>query len=165
MPFNALTGHRPSCKACHERNFYPWLTMAPEYRRATDECEIPPLDIGIQAMQLSPYHAGVAGPCHTRLLTSPAFPPCSCPLSFQSQVRRVASKSLALNSGPLRGLFTPCVPWRTVSPQAAQALPTPGCGRGFTTVNPWLWTWAWQFGWSKTRFSQWSAPPCVRHTI
>jgi hypothetical protein len=52
-----------------------------------------------------------------------------------------------------------------VSPQAAQALPTPACGRGFTTVNPWLWTWAWQFGWSKTRFSAPSEPPCVRHTI
>jgi len=48
-----------------------------------------------------------------------------------------------------------------VSPQAAQALPTPGSGRGFTTVNPWLWTWAWawQFGWSKTRFSARSDPP------
>jgi hypothetical protein len=43
--------------------------------------------------QLSPYRAGVAGTCHTRLLTSPAFPSCSCPLSFQNQVRRVASKS------------------------------------------------------------------------
>ena len=89
------------------------------YRRATDECEVPPLDIGIQAIQLSPYRADVAGPCHTRLLTSPAFPPCSCPLSFQNQVRRVASKSLVLNSGPLRGQFTPCVPWRTVSLHAA----------------------------------------------
>ena len=29
-----------------------------------------------------------------------------------------------------------------VSLHAAQALRTPGCGRGFTTVNPWLWTWA-----------------------
>jgi hypothetical protein len=85
------------------------------YRRATDECEVPPLDIGIQAIQLSPYRAGVAGPCHTRLLTSPAFPSCSCSLSFQNQVRRVASESSALNSGPLQGRFTPCVPWRTVS--------------------------------------------------
>jgi hypothetical protein len=33
-----------------------------------------------------------------------------------------------------------------VSPLAAQALPTPACRRGFTPVNPWLWTWAWQFG-------------------
>ena len=85
------------------------------YRRATDECEVPPLDIGIQAIQLSPYRADVAGPCPTRLLTSPAFPLCSCSLSFQNQVRRVASESSALNSGPLQGRFTPCVPWRTVS--------------------------------------------------
>jgi hypothetical protein len=115
MPLNAFTRHRPLCKAYHERNFYPWLTMAPAYRRGTDECEVPPLDIGIQAIQLSPYRAGVAGPCHTRLLTSPAFPSCSCSLSFQNQVRRVASESSALNSDPLRGQFTPCVPWRTVS--------------------------------------------------
>jgi len=26
---------------------------------------------------------------------------------------------IALNSGPLRGQFTPCVPWRTLSPHAA----------------------------------------------
>ena len=51
-----------------------------------------------------------------------------------------------------------------VSLHAAQALPTPCDGRGFTTVNPWLWTWAWQFGWSNTRFSAWAEPPCVRHT-
>jgi hypothetical protein len=115
MPFNAFTRHRPSCKAYHERNFYPWLTMASEYRRGTDAYEVPPLDIGIQAIQLSPYRAGVAGPCHTRLLTSPAFPSCSCSLSFQNQVRRVASKSSALNFGPLWGQFVPCVPWRTIS--------------------------------------------------
>jgi transposase InsO family protein len=29
-----------------------------------------------------------------------------------------------------------------VSLHAAQALRTSRCGRGFTTVNPWLWTWA-----------------------
>jgi hypothetical protein len=95
------------------------------YRRATDECEIPPLDIGIQAIQLSPYRAGVAGLCHTRLLTSPAFPSCSCPLSFQSQVRRVDSKSSALNFDPLRGQFTPCVPWRTVSVSRGSPATTP----------------------------------------
>ena len=115
MTLNALIGHRPPCKASHERNANSWLMVASEYRRATDECEIPPLDIRVQAIQLSPYRAGVAGPCPTRLLSSPAFPPCSCSLSFQSQVRRVASKSLALNFGPLWGQFVPYVPWRTVS--------------------------------------------------
>jgi hypothetical protein len=46
-----------------------------------------------------------------------------------------------------------------VSLLAAQALLTPVCGRGLTTVNPWLWTWAWQLGWSKTRLSARSEPP------
>ena len=52
-----------------------------------------------------------------------------------------------------------------VSLHAAQALRTPCCGRGFTTSNRWLWTWAWQLGWSRTRLSARSVPPCVRHTI
>ena len=115
MPFNALAEHRPPSKACDERNLNPSLSMASAYRRATDACAVPPLGIEVRTIQLSPYRAGVAGPCHTRLLTSPASPPCSCPLSFQNQVRRVASKSSALNFGPLWGQFVPCVPWRTIS--------------------------------------------------
>jgi hypothetical protein len=119
MPFNALAEHRPPSKACDERNLNPSLSMASAYRRATDECAVPPLGIEVRTIQLSPYRAGVAGPCHTRLLTPPASPPCSCPLSFQNQVRRVASKSSALNFGPLGGQFVPCVPWRTVSVHSA----------------------------------------------
>ena len=89
------------------------------YRRATDECELPPLDIRIRAMQLSPYRAGVAGPCPTRLLTSPAFPSCCCSLAFRHQVRWVASKSSALNFSLLWKQFSPCVPWRTLSAHPA----------------------------------------------
>jgi len=120
MPFNALTEHRPPSKACDEQNLNPSLSMASAYRRATDECAVPPLGIEVRTIQLSPYRAGVAGPCHTRLLAPPASPPCSCPLSFQNQVRRVASKSSALNFGPLWGQFVPCVPWRTVYPDSVQ---------------------------------------------
>jgi hypothetical protein len=61
MPFNAFATHRPSCKAYHKRNANPWLTMASDSRRATDECAVPPLDIGVGAIQLSPYRAGIAG--------------------------------------------------------------------------------------------------------
>jgi hypothetical protein len=121
MPFNALTEHRPSSKAYDERNLNSSLSMASESRRATDECAVPPLGIEVRTIQLSPYRAGIAGPCHTRLLTSPASPPCSYSLSFQNQVRRVASKSSALNFGPLWGQFVPCVPWRTVALHPAQA--------------------------------------------
>src|SRR5712691_2109934 len=90
------------------------------YKRATNECEVPPLDIGVQAIQLSPYRSGVAGPQHTRLLLSPAFQPCACPLALSGLGQAVASESSALNSGPLRGQFTPCVTRRTLSPHTAQ---------------------------------------------
>ena len=39
------------CKVYHERKLYPWLTMASEYRRATDECAVPPLVIRIRAIR------------------------------------------------------------------------------------------------------------------
>ena len=83
---------------------------------------VPPLDIRIQAIQLSPYRAGVAGPCYTRLLTSPAFRPCSCSLALSGLGKAVASESFALNSDPLRGQFTPCVTQRTVSLNVALRL-------------------------------------------
>jgi len=121
MPFNAFARHRPSRKAYHRRNSIPWLAMASDCRRTTDECELPPLDIGVRAMQLSPYRTGVAGPYHTRLLLRPAFRPCSCPLALSGPGQAVASKSSALNFGLLWRRFIPCVTWRTVSLHSAQA--------------------------------------------
>src|SRR3954451_2531656 len=50
------------------------------YRRRSSECEIPPLGIGIQAIRLSPYHAGLAGRHLQRLPVAPAFRACCCPL-------------------------------------------------------------------------------------
>src|ERR1700716_1910036 len=91
--------------------------MASDSRRATDECELPPLDIGVRAIQLSPYRAGVAGPYHTRLLIPPAFQPCACPLALSGLGQAVASKSSALNFGLLWRQFTLCVTWRTLSAQ------------------------------------------------
>src|SRR5947209_16846237 len=49
-------------------------------RRCSSECEVPPLGIGIQAIRLSPYHAGLAGRHLQRLPVAPAFLACSCPL-------------------------------------------------------------------------------------
>src|SRR5215470_12531713 len=95
---------------------YRWRRV---YRRAPDECAVPPLDIGVWAIQLSPYRGGVAGPCHTRLLTSPAFQPCCCSLALSGLGEAVASESSALNSGLLRRQFLPCVTWRTLSPHPA----------------------------------------------
>jgi len=98
------------------------------YKRATNECEFPPLDMGVQAIQLSPSRAGVAGPQQTRLLLSPAFQPCACPLALSGPGQAVASESSTLNSGPLRGQFTPCVPRRTVS-----------TSHGSSVIRPLLW--------------------------
>src|SRR5712691_7633865 len=108
------------------------------YKRATNECEVPPLDIGVQAIQLSPYRSGVAGPQHTRLLLSPAFQPCACPLALSGLGQAVASESSALNSGPLRGQFTPCVTRRTVSLHPAQASQRPCEGPVSSTTTCWL---------------------------
>jgi hypothetical protein len=49
-------------------------------RRRGSECEVPPLGIGVQAIQLSPYHAGLAGRHLRRLPVTPAFRACRCPL-------------------------------------------------------------------------------------
>src|SRR5437899_8409499 len=49
-------------------------------RRCGEECAVPPLGIGMQAVELSPYHAGLAGRNYKRLLAPPALPTCSCPL-------------------------------------------------------------------------------------
>ena len=98
-------------------------TRGSQWRRSTNvlptSVQLPPLVIRIRAMRLSPYRAGVAGRCHTRLLTSPAFQPCSGSLALSGLGKAVASESSTLNSGPLRGQFTPCVPWRTLSKQRA----------------------------------------------
>jgi hypothetical protein len=53
-----LPPHTPECTRCsspiHQgvprTKVNSWLPVASVYRRATDECEIPPLDIGVQAI-------------------------------------------------------------------------------------------------------------------
>jgi hypothetical protein len=57
------------------------------YRPAPDACAVPPRDSGVQAIQLAPSRAGVAGPYPTGLLTRPAFPPCCCPLLLSDSGR------------------------------------------------------------------------------
>ena len=57
----------------------------------------------------------VARPQRTRLLLDLAFQPGCCPLALSGLGQAVASESFALNSGPLRGQFTPCVTRRTLS--------------------------------------------------
>src|SRR6478752_5033130 len=62
------------------RNFNDPPLGALRSRRRSSECEVAPLGIGIQAMQLSPYHAGLAGRHLQRLPVAPASPTCSFPL-------------------------------------------------------------------------------------
>src|SRR5499425_951655 len=51
IPFNTLAGHRPLSRAYHEQKWHSWLSMASDYRCATDECAFPPLEIEVQTIQ------------------------------------------------------------------------------------------------------------------
>jgi hypothetical protein len=82
---------------------------------------VPPLETGVQAIQLSPYRTGVAGPYRTRLQISSASHPCSCSVLLSDFGKVFASKSSALNFGHLWWQFTRCTTWRTVSLHTAQA--------------------------------------------
>ena len=71
-----------SVRAYHERKRYPWLPMASAFRHATEGCDIPPLDIGVQAipaLAISPRrcrataYMSSAVPRFTYMLLSP-FP-------------------------------------------------------------------------------------------
>jgi len=48
-------------------------------RRGSGACAVPPLEMGVQAIPLSPSRAGRAGRHRTRLPVTPAFRTCSCP--------------------------------------------------------------------------------------
>jgi hypothetical protein len=71
MPLNELAAHRPPVRAYHERKLNPWLPMASAFRRATEECEVPPLDIGVQAI---PALAVSLRRCRATAYTSSAVP-------------------------------------------------------------------------------------------
>ena len=79
---NVLAAHRPSREGYVLQKPHSTLMMAPPPRRGRGECAVPPLEIGIQAIQLSPYRAGLAGRHPTRLPMAPASPTCSCPLQL-----------------------------------------------------------------------------------
>jgi hypothetical protein len=73
MPLNEIASHRPQVRGYDELTSISSLPVASAYRCATEGCAVPPQDIGIQAVSLSPYCSGVAGPHHTHLLVSPAL--------------------------------------------------------------------------------------------
>jgi hypothetical protein len=93
-------------------------------RRGRGECEVPPLEIGVWAIQLSPYRAGLAGPHRTRLPMFPAFPTGSCPLQLSPSGKSMTQESLfelllTLSRMQYR------VPRRTVSLHSAPASQRP----------------------------------------
>ena len=93
-------------------------------RRGRGECEVPPLEIGVRTMQLSPYRAGLAGRHGTRLPVPPAFPTGSCPLWLSPSGQSMTQESpfellLTVSRIQLR------VPRRTVSLHPAQASQRP----------------------------------------
>src|SRR6266436_4857419 len=92
--------------------------MAPPPRRGSGECAVPPLEIGVQAVSLSPYRTGLAGPHRTRLPMSPAFPTCSCSLGLSPSGESMTQEP------PFELLLTVSriqhrVPRRTLSPHTA----------------------------------------------
>jgi len=107
------------------------------FRRGRGECEVPPLEIGVWAIQLSPYRTGLAGRHGTRLPVSPAFPTCSCPLQLSLSGQSMTQES------PFELLLTVSrmqhrVPRRTVSLHPAQASQRP-CERRPVSSNVTCW--------------------------
>src|SRR5215813_2035677 len=106
-------------------------------RRGRGECEVPPLEIEVRAMQLSPYRAGLAGRHGTRLPVPPAFPTCSCPLQLSPSGKSMTQES------PFELLLTLSrmqhrVPRRTVSLHPAQASQRPCDGPVSSHTTCWL---------------------------
>src|SRR4029450_12606133 len=106
-------------------------------RRGRGECEVPPLGIGVWAIQLSPYRTGLAGRHGTHLRVSPAFPTGSCPLWLSPSGQSMTQES------PFELLLTVSrmqhrVPRRTVSLHPAQASQRPCEGPVSSLTTCWL---------------------------
>jgi hypothetical protein len=107
---------------------------------------VPPLETRVQAIQLSPCHAGVAGRSPTRLQTAPALPPCSCPVLLADAGKGFPAQSFALHFDHLRWQLTRCATRRTLSwhpAHDAKALPSfpvphlPGLHQGQLSASGW----------------------------
>ena len=80
IPLNGVVLHRPARRREPIAKTGRSAPGALRSRHCGSGCAVPPLEIGIQAVELSPYHAGLAGPCLQCLPTSPASRACSFPL-------------------------------------------------------------------------------------
>jgi hypothetical protein len=92
ISLNEVVLHRPSGEGYKSPNVLDLLLTASQFRRCSDERRVSPLEIRIQAIQLSPYHAGLAGQRRKRLRVSPAFLTCFCPLDFRHQVSQMTQE-------------------------------------------------------------------------
>src|SRR5438067_8737905 len=101
------------------------------------------MGIGLQAIQLSPYHAGLAEQRRKRLLPFPALSACSCPLALSGSGEPLTQGS-PLNPSHLR--WGCCMTYcgapeaggsqvqRFVGPPLSPACPLAGCLRGRTAL-------------------------------
>jgi hypothetical protein len=80
IPLNEVVLHRLASRRWPPAKPNGWPLVALRSRRCSSGCAVAPLGIGIQAMQLSPYHTGLAGRHLQRLPESPASLACCCPL-------------------------------------------------------------------------------------
>ena len=122
IPLNEVVLHRPSREGYTPQKPHGALVMAPPPRRGSGECAVPPLEIGVWAIQLSPYRTGLAGRHGTRLPVPLAFPTCSCPLGLSPSGQSMTQES------PFELLLTQSriqhrVPRRTLS--------------AYTALHPW----------------------------
>src|SRR6266851_9802867 len=73
-------GIAPHPGGCISNSTIPMQNAAPVSGVFPADVTLRRLEIGIQAIQLSPYHAGPAAPRFIRLNTVAAFLACYCPL-------------------------------------------------------------------------------------
>jgi hypothetical protein len=135
---------------------------APRYRRCSSECEVPPLGNGIQAIQLSPYRAGLAGRHLQRLPVAPAFLTCCCPL-------RLSPSGKPDDPGTFLRVHPDCV--RNSTPRsAAHSFPSysssihkrPVRDAAVLACRSRTWICRWQLACSNSRLSVVSQPPWLR---
>ena len=136
-PLQCARGTSPIMRRVRPAKVYRYAHDGAAARRGRGECEVPPLEIGVRAIQLSPYRAGLAGRHGTRLPVSPAFPTGSCPLQLSLSGQSMTQES------PFELLLTVSrmqhrVPRRTVSLHPAQASQRPCDGPVSSDPTCWL---------------------------
>jgi hypothetical protein len=125
-PFNGIAPHRPPGKTYRQPKDIWRLPVASVHRRVPDESEIPPLDLGVQAVSLWPYRSGVAGRPPPRLRLPPALPTCCCPLGLSPPGKSLTLepclelRSTALTINPMRDAAHPSMT------SGFPGLPSPG---------------------------------------